>query len=90
VSTGVTAADRRRDRIALAIFAAGALLFLYAYAGMRSLETGHLVSVVPHQQEMRFDRYWVISLVGKGVAAIGALAMGWSYMRYRMRPEEPR
>ena len=90
MSTGVNAADRRRDRIALAIFAAGALLYLYAFNGMHELSTQHLVTVVPHEQEQRFTRFWEISRAGIVSAVIGALAMGWSYMRYRLRPAEPR
>lgn len=89
MSAIVSAADRRRDRIALAIFAAGALLYLLAYAGMNYLKTAHLVTVTPHQQERRFTLYWELSRLGLLIAIIGAFTMAWSYLRYRARPAEP-
>jgi len=90
VSAGVTAADRRRDSIALAILAAGAFVYLYAFIGMRALTTARLVSIFPHEQELRFNRLWELSRLGLLLGAVGALAMAWSYARYRMRPTEPR
>ena len=89
MTAAVTADERRRDRIALAIFAVGALMYGYAYLGMHALMTQHLVTVIPHQQERRFTILWQLSRLGLLTSAAGAVAMAWSYFRYRQRAAEP-
>jgi hypothetical protein len=88
VTAGVTPAERQRDRIALGIFAAGALLYLFAYVGMHRLATVPIVPSVGHPALREFTRLWQLSRLALVIAAIGGIGMLWSFWRWRARPKD--
>jgi len=88
VSGAVTAADRRRDRLALAIFAGGAFLYLLAYLGMHSLAYSPVVSDLAHPALRRFTWLWILSLAGLTLAGAGGVAMLLSFWRWHRRPKD--
>ena len=88
MTSAVTAAERRRDRVALGLFAAGALLYFVAYIGMRRMATTAIV-VVPGQPAIReFTRLWLLSRLALLIAVLGGVAMLYSFWRWRTRPKD--
>ncbi len=86
----VNAADRRRDRVALALLGAGAFLYGASFLGMRTLANVPIVPDPNHPAVARFTNLWLLSLAGLGLVVAGGCTMAWSFWRYRTRaPEAP-
>ena len=89
MSHAVNATERRRDRVAVAIFAAGALLYFFSFLGMNTMATVPIVSEAGHPVAVRHFTYlWIVSLVGLALATVGGGAMAWSFWRYHRRPKD--
>jgi len=87
VTSAVTAVERRRDRVALGLFAAGALLYLVAFVGLHRMATVPS-DVVPGHAVRDFTRLWLLSRLGMLIALIGGVAMLWSFWRWHSRPKD--
>ena len=85
MTRAVTRADRARDLGALALVVAGAALYLYATAGMRSLAAGGVQGDLAHPLMAHWDRYWQLSRAGLLVAGIGVGVGIWSFARHALR-----
>ena len=69
-------AERHADHAGILFVIGGALAYLYAGRGMRLLADGHVESVPGQFLALaEFDRLWMISRVGLGLAVVGILVL---------------
>jgi hypothetical protein len=85
VTRPVTAAERKRDRIALGLLAAGLVLYGTAFLGMRTMAEVPIVARPGHPAITHFTNLWLLSLAGIALVGIGGIAMAWSFWRYLTR-----
>jgi hypothetical protein len=84
VSRRVSAADRRRDLIAIGLVLGGAVLFVVAWAQMATLN--YPVPVRPGQQAYPiFFRYFLMAAAGVLLILGGVGSAIWAYVRRRRR-----
>ncbi len=88
MTSALTSADRRRDKIALAFLGLGAFLYAASYLGMHTMAVVPIVPVPGHPAIARFTRLWLMSLAGLGFIGIGGIAMAWSFGRFHARRHE--
>jgi hypothetical protein len=89
VSPPVSRADRVRDLAAITLLVAGAGLYLYAHAGMRSLAAGAVQGDLAHPLMAHWDRYWQLSRAGLVMAGAGIGVGIWSFVRFVVRRPAP-
>jgi hypothetical protein len=85
----VSAADRRRDSVALALFAMGAFLGLVSFRGFRRMAQMPIVPLAGSTAVGHADHLWRLALAGLALFAAGGAALTWSYWRYRARQTAP-
>jgi len=88
VSRAVNAAERRRDRFALAITLVGILIYLASFRGMRTLAEVPIVPDAAHPAIVRFTNLWYLSKAGITLVCMGSAAMVWSFWCYFRRAPE--
>jgi hypothetical protein len=88
VTAAVSAAERKRDRIALALLAAGAFLYGASYLGMHNMAEIPIVTVPGHMVIPKFTRLWLMSLLGLALFIAGSVAVAWSFARHHARGKE--
>lgn len=88
MTRAVTAAERRRDRFALAIVGVGSFLYVAAFLGMRTLAEVPIVADPSHPAVVRFTNLWYLSKAGIGIILVGGAAMAWSFWRHHSRVPE--
>jgi hypothetical protein len=88
VTPAVSAAERKRDRIALALLAAGAFLYGASYLGMHNMAEVPIVMVPGHMVVTKFTRLWIMSLLGLALLIAGGVAVAWSFAHHHARRKE--
>ena len=90
MTRAVTAAERRRDRIALAIVGVGLFAYVASFLGMRTLAEVPIIADPAHPAIVHFTNLWYLSRAGIVIVIVGGAAMAWSFWRYVTRaPETP-
>ncbi len=85
MSRGVTADDRRRDVIALALVAVGALIFIIAWVQLRGLHTGPIDVQVGQRALPIFVRYVILAAAGLALVLAGVGTGVWAHARRARR-----
>jgi hypothetical protein len=88
VTRAVNAADRRRDRFALAIVGVGMFIYVASFVGMRKLANVPIIPDPSHPAIGRFTNLWYLSKARIGLVLAGGVAMAWSFWRYYARAPE--
>jgi hypothetical protein len=88
VTRAVSAAERRRDRIALGLLVAGIFLYGASYLGMHNMAEIPIITVPGHLVVPKFTRLWLMSLLGLALILAGGVAMAWSFTRYHARRKD--
>lgn len=88
MTPAVSAAERKRDRIALALLAAGAFLYGASYLGMHNMAEVPIVTVPGHMVVTKFTRLWIMSLLGLALLIAGGVAVAWSFAHHHARRKE--
>ena len=84
----MNAAERGRDRVALGIFAVGAFLYGFAWLRAHNMAAFPILTDPTTTAVHRVDRLAHLSKAGLAIAAIGAVAMLWSFWHYQSRPKD--
>ena len=88
MSAAVPPAARARDAVALALVAAGAGAYLFAWRGMQSLAESRLVPEKGEFLMTQWNSYHKLSRLGIAGMVAGALVAAWSFQQFR-RPAPP-
>ena len=78
-----SASERGYDAFAMLLLLGGAVLYLYAFFGMRSVERNPVPAPGQTAVMQRFDLYWKMSWVGISLVTAGVLTGAWSWWRHR-------
>ena len=88
MSAAVPPAARARDAVALALVAAGAGAYLFAWRGMQALAERRVVTGPGEYLMVQWNSYHKLSRLGIAGMIAGALVAAWSFHRLR-RPAPP-
>ena len=95
MSPAPTAADRRRDLIAIALVIGGAVLFVIGFLKLRELHTQPIVLPPGGRAYPIFLRYYLLSVLGLVLAFAGIGTAVWAFLRHERsaadagRPDAP-